>query len=306
MLYVETVNVNSDLVRDYFTVLLDAVAYGLPGNVTANGTNSTTIAECLAYLTVNAGTFVHLTNINPGSGYNRAPMVRVYDSLTAGADQVDIILNMGETPTGTFTIGETVEQNDTGARGIVRSANSSQMILDRLSVLAQFIGTSNVTTQVVGVDSGAVANIQTVDYVYHSAAVGLNADVTGNVGADVGAINGIDVADSGFGYKQGQLILLKGAEEAIGAAQVNLGGPGHGLGYYRQKGGFLSDQKKLYDGYYYQEFSYEIQSALTLDKYRDLMNNVMHFAGSKMFGAYVHQAAIPVELTGESVEVEIS
>ena len=76
-----------------------------------------------------------------------------------------------------------------------------------------------------------------------------------------------------------------------------LGKQGKGSGYYREKGGFLSDQKKLYDDFYYQEYSYEIRSSIALDKYKEIMRQVMHFAGTQMFGALLHQTEIAANLT---------
>jgi len=90
-----------------------------------------------------------------------------------------------------------------------------------------------------------------------------------------------------------------------GTAVAVLEHQGFGNGFYREKGGFLSDQKKLYDGYYYQDFSYEVQSKLTLDRYRDMLKQVLHVAGTKYFGALVHKVLANTNLDIEEAEITI-
>ncbi len=48
--------------------------------------------------------------------------------------------------------------------------------------------------------------------------------------------------------------------------------------------GFISDVKKIQDGYYYQDFSYEISSSESKNLYQDAMYNLVHPAGMKLFG----------------------
>ena len=62
---------------------------------------------------------------------------------------------------------------------------------------------------------------------------------------------------------------------------------GQGEGYYRDSGGFVSSDKKLIDSDYYQEYSYEIQTKVPFSKYYEVLNKLVHVAGSKMFGKVV-------------------
>jgi hypothetical protein len=55
-------------------------------------------------------------------------------------------------------------------------------------------------------------------------------------------------------------------------------------GYYFDNSGFLSDDKKLQDSDYYQDFSYVIKAGIDIDKYRDVVLKVLHPAGMKLFG----------------------
>jgi hypothetical protein len=43
----------------------------------------------------------------------------------------------------------------------------------------------------------------------------------------------------------------------------------------------------IHDGDYYQEYSYEILSKISVDRYADMFKKVMHTAGTKFFGSAV-------------------
>ena len=296
IIFTESANVNSDLCRDYFFTNLNATQYNFPANATANLTN-TFVAAVLSYASETVGKLVEITNINPGREYSVAPYVRIYDQLTAGVNNEDIILKI-DTPDGIFQIGETVTQAATNARGIVKTNNSSGLFLERLRVHEHFIPTINSTTTIVGENSGAEANVQLQIVDQNTHAVGLNFDVETKLKTGNGAIAGLQVIDSGFGYiEQENVTIFSNTNPGVETTGVAiLGKQGKGSGYYREKGGFLSDQKKLYDGLYYQEYSYEIRSSIALDKYKEIMRQVMHFAGTQMFGALMHQTEIAANL----------
>ena len=57
-------------------------------------------------------------------------------------------------------------------------------------------------------------------------------------------------------------------------------------GRYLGTKGFLSWNNRIQDNYYYQEFSYVLKSPNLVDAYRDVVQNVLHVAGTKMFGTY--------------------
>jgi hypothetical protein len=71
------------------------------------------------------------------------------------------------------------------------------------------------------------------------------------------------------------------------SATVQKTGTGRGRGYWSTTRSFLSDDKYLQDSYYYQDYSYEIQVAQVLDKYKKIINETFHTAGSELFGKYL-------------------
>jgi len=60
----------------------------------------------------------------------------------------------------------------------------------------------------------------------------------------------------------------------------------------------LSDQKKLFDGEYYQDYSYEIISSVVLNKYEEMLKKVLHLSGTKYFSRYEYN-----ETANASIEV---
>jgi hypothetical protein len=57
-------------------------------------------------------------------------------------------------------------------------------------------------------------------------------------------------------------------------------------GYYDNSDGFLSNNSKLQDSYFYQIFSYVIKSRVSRELYEDLVNRILHPAGLIMFSEY--------------------
>ena len=69
--------------------------------------------------------------------------------------------------------------------------------------------------------------------------------------------------------------------------QVINSGVGKGRGYWSTTRGFLNSDKYIQDSYYYQDYSYELKTALVLNKYKDILYNTFHTSGSELFGKYV-------------------
>jgi len=64
-------------------------------------------------------------------------------------------------------------------------------------------------------------------------------------------------------------------------------GIGKKQGYYSTTRGHLNSDKYIQDSYFYQDFSYQIKAALTLDKYRDILYDTFHTAGTELFGEFL-------------------
>jgi len=63
-------------------------------------------------------------------------------------------------------------------------------------------------------------------------------------------------------------------------------GVGKQEGYWQSTRGFISSDKYIQDSYFYQDYSYQIKVAATLDQYKDILYDTFHVAGNELFGEF--------------------
>jgi hypothetical protein len=68
-------------------------------------------------------------------------------------------------------------------------------------------------------------------------------------------------------------------------------------GYFRGNRGKVSSNKKIQDGNYYQEFSYELKSRVGIDQYFDVLKRLVHPVGMQMFGSVLLKSEVDNVLT---------
>lgn len=108
--------------------------------------------------------------------------------------------------------------------------------------------------------------------------------VVNQVGGTLGSIQSINIIDPPIGINDSPY-TLDTTEGGSGADIVIRQGTTLTIpGYYRNDDGHLSSTKVLQDGEYYQEYSYVIRSNQNIEAYRDVVMDVLHPAGMKMFG----------------------
>lgn len=181
-------------------------------------------------------------------------------------------------------------------------SNSSLIYVKRLSIPSFQISGNTITNEL-----GYSANIIAVNTQIDSTQIGLNANVETNVIISEGAVSKLEILDSGFAYPNNSVIEFSGSNtQESGTARTSINNYGKGSGYYRSSKGFLSEDKYIFDGDYYQEYSYEVISSISFDKYSDVFKKVMHVAGTKVFGSVVLQSESEVKLSAvDEVEVKI-
>ena len=196
------------------------------------------------------------------------------------------------------------------AKGIVKFANTSTVLVKRLT----FENTFKPGTIMIGDVSGTTANVigisEDLSLIYP---IGLNAEIEANVITASGQVTSLQVIDSGIGYTNSDVVQYTSADgKRSGTIKVVIDGHGIGKGYYKSSKGFLSEDMYIHDGDYYQEYSYEILSKISVDRYADMFKKVMHTAGTKFFGSalIVEEDSATVELseiaTGQEVQFNSS
>lgn len=279
---------------DYYLTPTTGIAWYFPKD--QPGTFQYIIDDVLNSINGYVGGITKLTAVNPGEDYNMAPMVLVRDRYTAGFNAKDYILTCNNT-NGNFVVGEQLSQNN-GARGLIKTITpkingDSILYVRRQNLPIGDANTENITQFTLGgvITGGSssanstIIGIQEDDSVL---GVGLNAIVSTNVVPGNGIIGGLDILASGFGFKNFENATFL-SEDGLraGTAKVNLIKQGVTDGSHSDESSFLSSSKYLFDGDYYQEFSYDIKTSIPRESYYDNYNATMHMTGTKMFSTYV-------------------
>lgn len=351
-----------------------------------NGGSEAIIQDCLSSNSYTIGTITGLANVNPGSGYNRKPIVAVVEPLIAGFDRRDFVATI-VSPVGTFLQGESLSQNvgaatsevtftgisgntafDLGervyqgnssiqtaygfvlstnstvvtlvnvvgtfavtsnswlqikgltsnslanasvitpgtnystSRGTLLSGNTTQLLINRTSFNQNFV----LNTTITGATSGATANLIYLTALANSLPIGFDANVTANVVTANGVATELTVVDSGFGYSDDELLTLTNEDniyEVTGYSNISQMGVGQGS--YTSHRGWLNESI-VHDNDRYQSQSYVINSGLSLDKYEQVVKNVLHVAGTRLFGEVHRESAANSQPTLQTSNVAVS
>ena len=265
--------------------------YGFVKN--PNGDSTSEFQSLFTFDDFTMGTITSLTRINPGTEYNTDPFISVHNKYIAAYDRKNIYLNI-TLVTSNFTPGEIVEQDST-EKGVIISANSSVLHLKRTR-----FNTSWTASNIIGKSSGAIANFSVgndaIDLVSRS--MGDNAIITGDVVVADGVATAVEIIDSGYGYLNNQQMTLTNDTNqfAITANSV-VATEGTGTGFWETTTSHLSDTSKVRDNKYYQEYSYDIQTGVSINRYRDIVKKVLHVAGTELFGTVVKNSVINTNVT---------
>lgn len=279
--YAESLTIYTDPIQRYANLPLNSVNFGFPRNPTANVTTQY-LDDIFSNATVSIGGISTLVSINPGTNYDVAPFVLLYDPLISPFNRKDYTFELSNT-SSIFSIGEVIQQTN-GAKGIVRSGNATTLVVKRI----QFNNVFDTSLGITGQISGATANIVSISSDPDILQIGLNAVVSANVQTGDGSVTSLDVVDSGFGYIAGKNATFTSNDgQRSGTVRLLLGKRGVSEGFYRNRKGFVSSTKYVFDGEYYQDYSYEVRTSVTADKYAEMLKNIIHVAGTKTFYSVV-------------------
>lgn len=274
------------------------------------------------------GTIAKLSNVIGGAGYSKAPTVNVTENNIASLGIGEQIITMVSANNELFDIDTTDRITQTPASGDIKLvlerntlANSSyevvakvwQPINQRDPGNIKFANNTVATLErIVGdytpgyePDNRAVSNTMsvTITSIDDRGVLGKNAIINAGVGAN-GTITGIRTLDSGFSYKHNENVRLEATTRplATGATgTLSLKGVANSEGYYATSRSQVSTSRGyIQDGEYYQEFSYEIVSPISLARYRDFALKLCHPAGQALFGKYRSQSNAYVTVTANT------
>tara|TARA_B100000497_G_scaffold127806_1_gene171103 strand:+ start:17988 stop:22604 length:4617 start_codon:yes stop_codon:yes gene_type:complete len=269
------------------------VDFGYGFGLRPHGDQGTPLEDILRSGTFTIGTITSLTNINPGQLYNADPFINVINPYIAAFKKANYVFKIELLSDNPFLVGETVTQtvsNIQSSKGNVISSRSDELSIERTN----FAMTITDGVEIVGGTSGARAQVTSVintDIDYW----GTNANVTGDVVVATGVATDIEVVSSGFGYNQDEAVTMVSANDTndfVITGQTQLVNQGTGSGFWRTFNSHLNYDKKIRDNDFYQEFSYQVLSGQSINRYERILKDTLHVAGTKMFGGVVYESAV--------------
>jgi len=200
-------------------------------------------------------------------------------------------------------LSSTLQTVTSSARGIVKAGSTTSVLkIKRINLENGFVAGQTISGQ----STQANATIVSVAEDFDTLPIGFNASIQANVVTSNGTITALTVVDSGVGYSlNGSDPVEYRSEDGLrtGEAKLIIDGIGTGSGYFKSSKGFLSTNKYIHDGDYYQEYSYEILTKIPFLKYSDMFKKVMHTAGTRFFGSVLleNTATASVDVIDDSI-----
>jgi hypothetical protein len=298
-----TFEYSTTVISDFSAIVIDSVTYGLPGDPNANLT-SNTIGAAINTTSMSIGTISEINVSNPGTDYVLDPIILIYQPEVSQYEQRDYTLTYTDV-NGNFGLNEKIIGGNTAAIGQILEINQNAKTLKvrRLSIAESFVPTE----EIAGDSTGTTAIIDAVSRNFSDPEAGNNAVIAASSLSVEGKIKTLDVVSSGYGYVDGESVTFEGVTDdtKTGSATLSLGQQGIGEGYYKNRKGFLSEDKYLHDNDFYQEYSYQVLTGLPFETYRDTLKKVLHVAGTKQFGGFVSTTEVDTEFTFAETSTEI-
>lgn len=323
-----TINPGDDYTLDPFVTIIEPVIAGyrkydkimtIDGDTTrlANNENvlfahrkafdgsSANVVSTLIYMNdhpfVNTQTIIYSTETGSsligGLANNNSYYVVSANSTVFGlsleANGVPITL----TPTGSYSKHYIYDENYEKFGVITRIVNTNTIEVKRLTMFNE----PQSGSQIILKGETSLYTAVLLNSIDSDTFSGLNSVVEANVIIADGSVKTLDVIDSGYAYEQGDIMSFQKEDDinaTIGLVKGRNFRQGKGSGFYKNTKGFLSQDKYLHDSDFYQEYSYQVLSRLSFDKYSDMLKKVIHVAGTKVFGGVELEAKEDVKING--------
>ncbi|MDD4242733.1 MAG: hypothetical protein PHG08_00335 [Bacilli bacterium] len=128
---------------------------------------------------------------------------------------------------------------------------------------------------------------------------GINANITTSL--TNGVVTGYNIINGGFGYNIPPALIFSEDSLAINVANNKLRTYD---GIYVSTDGFVSSDMIIYDGIYYQKYSYEIVIDELFNSYKPVLKKLLHPAGYELWGIYNLTHTLNVTLNPAKIDIE--
>ena len=224
------------------------------------------------------------------------------------ASVADVPLNVtgGTTNSNTNTAFARLGANSRTLSANLATANVNSKLGSALAFTNTTVGTINsvyttsygynyVNIPTISVRNPAVAELRLVDPDRPTTFKGNNAIITAEH-LD-GALKSTTVTDGGLSFnKYENLSIVNNTRTPTANASglPSITGLRSYEGKYTDTKGFLSWNNRLQDNFFYQVYSYVIRSKTALQKYNQFVKDLLHPAGTKMFGEFTQSSNVSV------------
>lgn len=272
---------------------------------TSTGSNATfSVGTVIVSETVagqQIGKISSLSSVNPGTNYDTPPMVRIDNPMISGNNKYDFSLTLSNV-SGQFIVGQNTKTS-ANVSGIVREVANTTFLKLRRVLFADTISTSQQLVSYFA--NGTVSGTATISAVANDTSypvMGLNAIVNAYATSLSGVVSETEIINSGLGYEQDeQLTFISTSNTNVTfTGTANILNQGQADGFWKDNRGKLNSVNRIHDNDYYQDFSYEIQTELSIDKYSDILKKLFHISGTKMFGKVVKNTGETITLSSNS------
>jgi hypothetical protein len=310
------------------------------GNVVSTTSNSqvenihTKLSDAFLFQSSTIGTISQLSNRVGGAGFSVAPVVTVKDTSVAALGIGDQYITLQYSHPNFGTSNSQILVIDTNDRVSQANTGASGDVMQRIFTRQYSNGTYETQIRVWQDQlqrtpgNAFFANNQHLDIIFFTDAsqdtqtpgspgvakivnlqdegvLGDNATVNASVGAN-GTITALRVVDSGFNHTQNELVTLSTTDHPTATAaqlRLSLADVANSEGYYATSRSHISTKRGfIQDSRFYQEFSYEVDAAVSLQRYRDIALKLVHPAGQALFGKFKSTSNVDVNISVSKVQ----
>jgi hypothetical protein len=291
-----TVSVITDLVGNYLAVPLNSTNYGF--QVTNTDIN-TVLSSAFNTASLEIGTIRTLKNVNPGANYDASTYIYVDTPVVSDREYRDYVITI-TAPTGSFIAGDKVNQSNT-VFGRVKGVNGNTLTIRNLT-FGNFLSANS--TPLVGPNGSAT--IASVAFDYTANTMGTNSYIASDVFGEPGTVARLKIVSSGVGYIDDEPVMMThrastNVNPVALTGVAKLGTSGKQLGYWETKTSHVNEvDVRIRDNKYYQEYSYDVIAAQSFDKYEKLVRNVLHVAGTALYGSVARSSNVALDVNVNS------
>jgi hypothetical protein len=305
----ETVQIITDLISNFLSVSVNSSNYSTmpPALAQMTGTIanavqpnlSTPLNEAFVPIEFTIGSIDTLSNINPGVDYLGNAFISARENTISRFDLRDQIIRIEPASGVIIFVGDNLIQQKTvqtfegdmisvTVKGRVVRVDGNDIYVSQMS-----FESFSIDQPLFKLGNNIPVSILAISRDIKSQPIGLNARIDGIVENISGKIRELQLTDSGIGYSDGSdvsVINLTKIERTGDVPSIPdvLGtifarGQGFTEGRWTSFTSNINREKVIQDSFYYQDYSYEINTDISPDLYESEYKELLHPTGIKLF-----------------------